>query len=860
MPLPTELPIFSIIPQLRSTLAEKQAVILSSPPGSGKTTGVPPTLLAEGWLGGRSILILEPRRLAARMAARRMAAILGEPPGRTVGFRVRFESLVSDATRIEVVTEGILTRRLQSDPELTGVGLVIFDEFHERSLHADLALALCLDMMHGLRHDLKILIMSATLDVANISRLLGDPGIVRGEGRQYPVDIRYTEEQRRKGRYGASPGTIYSFSKCVSRMRNGIIEAARQEQGDILAFLPGGGEIRQTAAELGEWAADQGIILFPLHANLPKKMQDKAVLPDPHGKRRLVLATSIAETSLTIEGVRLVIDSGWSRGPRFDPNSGLSRLTTVRVSKAAAQQRCGRAGRLEPGVCFRLWDTSIDRELKPHSRPEILDADLDWLALELAHWGVSDPGDLHWLDPPPAGHYAQARELLALLGALDGQGRITALGKRMAALPAHPRLARMLAAAEEHGGAKKACDLAALITERDIFRAHDGTSPTDIEVRLQALAEYRQAGRKIFPHPYVDAAACTAVDQAARQFRHLLHRRKTTKKTVSAGMLLAYAYPDRIAQLRPAVHDRYQLTNGRGAYLPAGDQLVNSSYLVAAHLDAGGTEGRIFLAAAITEEDLYAVFRDSIQTEKQVFWDMKREEVVMARQKRLQELILSSSTLTDVEPAASQQAMLEGIRQMGLAVLPWTREARTLQARILLLREYEPELPWPDCSDQSFIKNPADWLGPYLAGITRRDHLANLDMTAILNNRLDWNLRQELDAQAPTHIRVPSGSNRRLQYAPDSPPILAVRLQEMFGLADTPCICRGRMKVMLHLLSPAERPIQITQDLKGFWNTTYPEVKKELKGRYPKHHWPDDPWSAAPTARVKAGRKKCFPG
>jgi ATP-dependent helicase HrpB len=503
-----------------------------------------------------------------------------------------------------------------------------------------------------------------------------------------------------------------------------------------------------------------------------------------------------------------------------------------------------------------LWDTGIDRELKPHSRPEILDADLAWLVQELAYWGVADFGDLRWLDRPPAGHYAQAVDLLTLMGGLDGQSRITARGKWMAALPAHPRLARMLTAAEEHGGIQKACDLAALITERDIFRAHDGTLPADIEARLQVLAEYRNKERQATPHPYVDATACAAVDRAARQFRRLLNRRKGAKKAPTAGALLAYAYPDRIAQLRPAAHDRYLLANGRGVCLPVGDHLVNTPYLVAAHLDAGQAEGRIYLAASISATELFAVCKDSIQRVKQIYWDSKHEQVVMARQERLQQMVLTSSPLAEVEPAAVQQAMLEGIRQMGPEVLPWTREARTLQARILLLRELLPELSWPDCRDQAFLKNPADWLGPYLTGITRRQHLANLNMTAILKNRLDWKLLQQLDKQAPAHIRVPSGSKKRVLYAPDTPPVLAVRLQEMFGLQDTPSLCGGRVKVMLHLLSPALRPIQITQDLQGFWNNTYPEVKKELQGRYPKHNWPVDPWSAVPTARAKARRKK----
>ena len=627
-------------------LREQQAVILSSPPGSGKTTGVPLILLEEKWLAGRSILILEPRRLAARMAAGRMASILDQPVGQTVGYRVRFDSRVSSATRIEVVTEGILTRRLQSDPELADTGLVIFDEFHERSLHADLALALCLDIINGLRSDLKILIMSATLDVENITGLLGDAGVVRGEGREYPVEVRYMEEKTKRGGHGAQQANTFSFSQCVLEMKRVIIEAARHEQGDILAFLPGAGEIRQTARQLAEWAAEEDIVLFPLHGNLSRKMQDKAVLPDPAGKRRLVLATSIAETSLTIEGVRIVIDSGWSRMQRFDPNSGLSRLATERVSMASAKQRCGRAGRTQPGICYRLWGKRVDHELKAHSRPEILDGDLCSFVLELAHWGVADPVELQWLDHPPPGHYAQAVDLLTVLGALDDQGRITPQGKRMASFPVHPRLARMLVAAEHKGGVNKACDIAALLTERDIFRSREGARPVDIASRLQVLADYRSAGGGKFSDLHVDSASCAVVDKAARQFMRMMQGGKGGKTSPSTGMLLAHAYFDRIAQLRPASHDRFLLANGRGAILPEGDPLINTPYLVAAHIDAGRTDGRIFLADSITEDELFAVFKQKIHRVENVCWDSTRGEVVMTSEDRLQELVLASRPLT----------------------------------------------------------------------------------------------------------------------------------------------------------------------------------------------------------------------
>lgn len=856
MSLPTELPINSIIPDLRDTLRNKQSVVLSSPPGSGKTTVVPLALLEEDWLDKQSIMILEPRRLAARMAARRMASILEEPVGRTVGYRVRFDSKVSSATRIEVVTEGILTRRLQQDPELTGVGLVVFDEFHERSLHADLALSLCLDVIEGLRENLKILVMSATLDVERIAGLLGDAGIIQGKGREYPVDVRYFADKGRMSGHGPRPENLYFFSGCINRVKSAIIDAAHREQGDMLVFLPGAGEIRHAEKQIADWAADQGILVYPLHGNLPKKNQDKAVLPDAKGRRRVVLATSIAETSLTIEGVQVVIDSGWSRVQRFDPNSGLSRLTTIRVSMASAEQRRGRAGRLGPGTCYRLWNEKINRELKPYSRPEILDADLAWFVLELANWGVTDPGKLKWLDQPPPGHVAQAVELLTLLGALDKRGRITPQGKRMATLPVHPRLASMLVAAEEYGGLRKASDIAALLTERDIFRSGQGTAQTDIDARLQVLDEYREAGRKPFSRRDIDEVSCSVVGRASRQFRSMLKRSSTSSKKFSAGALVAWAYPDRIAKLRPSSYDRYLLASGRGACLPDGDHLVNSPYLVAAELDASRTEGRIFLAASITEQELYAVFADDIQHVEYVVWDSRKEEVVMSLEVRLQHLVLSSRQIEQLDQEEVLKAMLEGISQMGLDALPWTREARTLQARILLLREHMPDIPWPDCSDQNFSDNLDEWLGPYLPGITSRRALSNLDIAALLKNKLDWNLQQQLEELAPSHIQVPSGSRKKVQYEVGSPPVLAVRLQEMFGLHDTPSICRGRVRVMLHLLSPAQRPIQITQDLRGFWANTYAEVKKELKGRYPKHHWPDDPLLAIPTGRAKPKRSK----
>lgn len=851
----SELPISSILSGLRSTLSKKNAVTLSAPPGSGKTTCVPLALLHEDWLAGRRILILEPRRLAARMACRRMAVMLHEPVGRTVGYRVRFDNKVSSSTRIEVLTEGILTRRLQSDPALEDVGLVIFDEFHERSIHADLALALCLDVINSLREDLKILIMSATLDIEALTGVLPDPGVIIGEGQAFPVAVRYNMEQA--GKVRNMRGNAYSFHRLIEKMAGAIRHAVDDDEGDVLAFLPGAGEIRQVGNRLAEWANRESIILLPLYGDLSREQQDRAVMPDPSGRRRIVLTTSIAETSLTIEGVRIVIDSGWSRVLRFDPNCGLSRLITVRESRSSAHQRTGRAGRLEKGICYRLWNKDNEQNLPSYNRPEILDADLAPLALDLALWGVSEAGSLSWLNTPPAGHYAQAVDLLTLLGALDRHGRITPLGKRMAVLPVHPRLARMLVEAERTGDIGLACDLAALLSERDIIHNSGGVPrPVDIEVRLQALEAFRKGDHNLLRSFDAEGLACAGVDRAVSRWRRLFHCKGKNKGRHTVGSLLVLAYPDRIAQLRPAAHERYKIANGRGAFLPEIDQLAGSPYLVAAHVDAGQVEGRIYLASAITEEELYERLAGLITITENIAWDNKVGSVTANREDRLLQLVLDTRPIKDVDPELIKDAMLEGVRQMGLAVLPWNKEARMLQARISFLRSWQPDGPWPDASDAALEREPDSWLGPYLYGITRRQQLSRLDLEQILRDQLDRDMQLRIEEEAPTHIRVPSGSRLRLEYEEGKPPVLAVRLQEMFGLADTPCVCRGQVQVLLHLLSPARRPIQITQDLRAFWNGAYREVKKELMGRYPKHHWPDDPWSAMPTARVKPRRKK----
>jgi ATP-dependent helicase HrpB len=830
------LPIDDALPELRQSLVAHQAVVLQAPPGAGKTTHVPLALLNEPWLAGRSILMLEPRRLAARAACARMAQLLGEAAGQTVGYRIRFDSKVSAQTRIEVLTEGILTRRLQTDPELKNVGLVIFDEFHERHLHADLALALCHDSQKALREDLKIMVMSATLDGAAVSKLLNDAPIVTSHGRSYPVDIRYLPRDPD----GPLPQTV-----CDS-----VMDALEKHEGDILVFLPGAWEIRRTQellqARLGSRAE-----LFPLYGDLPWEAQDRAIQPSA-GRRKIVLATPIAETSLTIEGVRVVVDGGFARVPQFDPRSGLSRLITVRISRASSEQRAGRAGRLAPGVCYRLWSETTQRGLVPQSLPEIRGADLAPLALELTVWGVRDVRTLSWLDPPPEAAMNQARELLIELDAVDAEGRVTETGRAMARLPLHPRLSHMLFAAQQLGQGALACDIAALLSERDILTGEARRS-ADFVQRVEALQAFRKNGRAGAQSHQADANACTRVNQAAQQFQRLLSSAKSASAVdvQQTGLLLALAYPDRVALARAPGDTRYLLASGRGARLHESEMRLRQPCIVAASLDAGETEGLIYSAAPLNMDALREHLAAHIRVDDVVRWDAQQQLVIARREERFGALVLDGKPLTRADPEKIRAAMLEGIRRLGLEALPWTREAREWQTRVLSLRQWSPDENWPDVSDAALQDTLAEWLGPYLDGMSRRDHLARLDLLAILKARLDWDMGRRLEEGAPTHLEVPSGSHLRLEYIPGESPVLKVKLQEMFGLADTPRVAWGKIPVTLQLLSPAQRPIQVTQDLRGFWERTYPEVKKELKGKYPKHPWPDDPWTATPTRRAK---------
>ena len=823
------LPIDEVLPALRQALRERHEAVLEAPPGAGKTTRVPLALLNEPWLAGQRIVMLEPRRLAARAAAERLASELGEKVGETVGYRIRLDSKVGPTTRIEVVTEGILTRRLQEDPALEGVGLLIFDEFHERSLDADLALALSLNGRELFRDEqpLKILLMSATLEGERLASLLDDAPVLRSEGRMYPVAMRW-------GRPFV-PGEFIE-----PRVVQTVLDAIHDESGSVLVFLPGQAEIRRVTQQLADALGQRSdIALCPLHGELDLAAQRAAIEPAPSGTRKVVLATNIAETSLTIDGVRVVIDAGLARVPRFDPGSGMTRLDTQRISRASATQRAGRAGRLEPGVCYRLWSEDQHAQLSAYGSAEILQADLAGLALQLARWGVT-PEQLTWLDVPPAASYAQAQQLLERLGALGGL-KLTPHGEAMAQLPAHPRIAHLLLRGHDLGLAAMACDVAALLGERDILRG----AGADVHSRLALLSGENRAARG-------GQGGVQRARQLARQYQGYL-RGKPAQPVADPdhsrwlGALLALAYPDRIAQQRKPGGAEYRLANGRAALFSEVDGLMKQPWLVVADLGSrqGQREERIYLAAEFDPALLDSVLSEQVSVVDQLDWD-EREGVLRAeRQRKVGELVLSREPLTGLDEASRIQALVNLVRRKGLELLPWTPELRQWQARVALLRQLDVsnqgQSEWPDVSDAALLAGLEDWLGPYLGRVSRLSHFANLDLSSIVHNLLKWPLPQRLDELAPQHIKVPSGSSVRLDYS-EHPPILAVRLQELFGLADTPRIAGGRQVVKLHLLSPARRPVQVTQDLGKFWRSTYAEVKKDLKGRYPKLFHKLDPW------------------
>ena len=815
---PSGLPVEECVPDLRRALAEAGSAVLVAPPGAGKTTIVPLRLLEEPWLAGGRIVVLEPRRLATRAAARRMASLLREEVGATVGYTTRDERRVGRSTRIEVVTEGVLTRRLQGDPSLPGVGLVVFDELHERSLHADLALALVLDARPALRPDLRLLAMSATLEAAKVAALLGDAPVIESKGRAHEVTVRWVP-RRPKERVDAA--TVAAVQRAV-----------REEAGDVLVFLPGAGDIRRVESSL---ALPSDVDVRPLFGALSAPAQDAALAPSPAGRRRVVLATDIAETSLTVEGVRVVVDSGESRTPRFDARSGLTKLHTGPISRASATQRAGRAGRTGPGVAYRLWSKLEHAARRPYAEPEIASVDLAGLALELAVWGA-DPAQLSFLDPPPARALEEARSLLTMLGAVDAGGRPTPLGRAMADLPVHPRLGRMVVAAAGDGLGWTACLLAALLEDRDVLRGRPDDLPTDVAERITLIAE---GGR----HPHADAGT---VRNAARRAGELARRagvRKSTVDPTRCGAVLGLAYPDRLAQARTGA--RFRLRNGAGAWVPAHDPLAGEAFLAVAEIDAGRGDGRIRLAAGLDTADMEAA-AGGAEESVTVSWDPARDDLRAKVERRLGSLVLATAEGPAPAGEPTTRALVARARATRLGALHWTDKARAVQARAAFARRTLGG-EWPDLSDAALVASLDDWLPPLLAGATSRAGIERVDITGALRRQLGT-LAPELDRVAPTHLTLANGRQATVDYSGPQP-TMAVRVQDLFGTAVHPTVAGGKVPVVLQLLSPAGRPVQVTADLPGFWAGTWAEVRKEMAGRYPKHPWPADPLAAQPPAR-----------
>lgn len=839
------LPIDAVLGDLRHALAGHGAAVLVAPPGAGKTTRVPLALLDEPWLAGSRILVLEPRRIAARAAAERMARTLGERVGETVGLRARLSSRVGPKSRIEFVTEGVFTRMILDDPGLDGVGAVLFDEFHERSLDADLGLALALDCRGALRPDLRLVPMSATLDAARVADLLGSPPVIVSEGRAYPVETRYLGRDTSR--------------RIEDQMTAAIAKALAEETGSVLAFLPGQGEIRRVAERLQERIAGRGITLALLYGGLDAQEQDRAIEPVPQGRRKVVLATSIAETSITIEGVRVVVDCGLARVPRYEPNAGVTRLETVRVSRASADQRRGRAGRTGPGVCYRLWDEPQTQSLLAFAEPEIRAADLSGLLLDCAEWGVTDPLRLAWLDPPPLAALDAARGELAALGALDIEGRITPSGRRLHALPLPPRLAHMVVVAAGFGTAREAAEIVAILVERGL-----GGNDTDITHRLDAFrrdrsrraAEMRRlaqgwsrmaTARREPPSPMRAGAGGNRIGQgpAIPATPALPH----DEGGDSIPALLALAYPDRIAKARGAP-GQFLLANGRGANLDATDALARSDYLVVAEMSGSAAATRILLAAPSEEADIMAIASDRIETRDELTFDTQAAALRARRVRKLGAITLTSEPLALKPQESAARVLAEGIARLGIDRLPWSKPQNQLRHRVAFLRVAEGET-WPDIGDTALAASAGEWLAPFLAGKSRLADVTADDLGSALDGLVAWDKRRRLDELAPTHYEAPTGNRHAIDYDGPGAPALHIRVQELFGLAKHPSIANGRLPLTLHLLSPAHRPIQITRDLPGFWAGSWSAVKSEMRGRYPRHPWPDDPASALPTTRAK---------
>jgi ATP-dependent RNA helicase HrpB len=851
----TPLPIDAVLDDLARTLQGRHAAVLVAPPGAGKTTRVPLALLNEPWAQGKKIIVLEPRRIAARASAERMAKTLGERAGDTVGYRVRFGSKVSRATRVEVVTEGIFSRQILDDPELDGVAAVLFDEFHERSLDADLGLALARDAQTGLREDLRILVMSATLDGARIAKLLDDAPVVASEGRAFPVETRYL------GRKVDAP--------LERQMADAIATALRADPGSVLAFLPGAAEIRRTQNFLEERIHDASIEIVPLFGALEASVQDRAIAPAPRGSRKVVLATAIAETSLTIEGVRIVIDSGMARVPRYEPDIGLTRLETVRASRAAVDQRRGRAGRTEPGICYRLWDEPQTASLPAFTQPEILSADLSSLVLDLAQWGVRDPSALAFLDPPPAPAWKEAKNLLTELGALDADGRITAEGNSLRALALPPRLARMIVDSARLGAGAEAAEIASILTERGL-----GGDNVDLDVRLdqfrrdrsQRAASARSLAQRWAQQVASDAAASSRSSLAGSETREARSRDRGGGSTseagtrgtptpspqgggeISTGVMLAFAFPDRVAKNRG--NGSFVLANGRGAALEQTSALARAPFIAVGELTGTAASGRILLAAPITQEEIEQRFADQIESAEEISFDRGAMGLRARRKRTLHAITLAEAPMTLSPSAETARVFADSLVAAGLDKLPWSKALKQWRDRVMFLRKAEGE-SWPDLSDDALVAQREAWLVPALYDKTSLKDFSAGDLSDALMALLPWELRARLEREAPTHFEAPTGTQLAIDYEAEQGPTIAVRLQELFGLNTHPSIAKGKVPLVLELLSPAQRPVQVTRDLPGFWRGSYAAVRADLRGRYPRHPWPEDPANATPTRRVK---------
>lgn len=814
---PDRLPIDDALGRLTEALRGNNTAVLVAPPGAGKTTRVPLVLMDEPWAAGKKILVLEPRRLAARAAAARMASTIGEQVGDRVGLRVRFGSKVSKWTRIEVITEGVFTRLILDDPSLEGVAAVLFDEFHERSLDADLGLALARDVQEGLRDDLKVLVMSATLDGARVAALLGNAPVVESEGRAFPVDTRYLGRDPRE--------------RIERQMADAVQRALRADTGSVLVFLPGAGEIRRTEMLLKERIDDPNVDVVALFGALEGREQDRAISPAPKGRRKVVLATSIAETSLTIEGVRVVIDSGMSRVPRYEPDVGLTRLETVRVSRAAADQRRGRAGRTEPGICYRLWDEPQTGSFDAYTRPEILSADLSSFVLDLAQWGAADPGKLAFLDPPPTAALTEAKALLVELGAIDAQGRITDEGRKLRGLPLPPRLARMVVDAKTEGVGAEAATIAAVLTERGL-----GGDDVDLRHRLDQLRRDRSKRAE-------DARAMV------KRWVDSLDRCRQNGEA-SPGSLLALAYPDRVAKNRGGGGGAFLLASGRGGNIDPASSLAREPFLTVAELTGAAASSRIILAAPITLAEIEARFAGKIEDRDTVTFDPASASLRARRSRRLGAVVLAEQIKQVAPDADTAKVLAQGIVSQGLDKLPWSKAALQFRTRVEFLRRAEGD-EWPDLSNDGLARTASEWLEPVLADKTARSNIDASELSDAVTALVPWNLRRRLDDEAPTHFTAPTGSSVPIDYEAEQGPTVSIRVQEMFGLAKHPSIAGGRVPLVIELLSPGHKPVQITRDLPGFWRGSYADVRTDLRGRYPRHPWPDDPTTAPPTRRAK---------